>query len=306
VVAAGYWWGCSMMSGVRAKFVAVVGPTATGKTALSLHLAERFGGEIVCADSRTLYRGMDIGTAKPTAAEQARVRHHMLDVIDPGERLSAAAFKQLAVGAMADIASRGRLPLLVGGSGLYVDAVLFDYEFPSESEPALRARLEAMGDEDLLELLAAEDPEAYETVERTNRRRVIRAIETAGERRTRRTEMVPEALVLGTILNKEIVQHRVEQRVKKMLEEGFIREVEDIGEMYGWESAALEVIGYRAFKGYVLGTKTLEQATADFVRGDMALYKKQVTWFKRHEGIRWVQSAAEAEQLVADFGLRYT
>jgi tRNA dimethylallyltransferase len=285
----------------RAKFVAIVGPTATGKTALGIALAERFGGEIVCADSRTLYRGMDIGTAKPTSEEQARAPHHLINILDPGERLSAAAFKQLAEAAMADISARGRVPFLVGGSGLYADAVLFDYEFPSEADAEVRARLEEMADADLLELLLAEDPEAYERVDLANRRRVIRAIETAGERPVRAPEVLPEALVLGTMLSKEIVQKRVSERVEKMLGEGFIDEVRMIAETYGWESSALDIIGYRAFKEHVLGAKSLADAKADFVRGDMMLYKKQVTWFKRNPAIKWVDDTAEALDLAEAF-----
>ncbi len=289
----------------RVKFVAIVGPTATGKTDLALQLAQLFNGEVVCADSRTIYRGMDIGTAKPTAAERALVPHHLVDLVDPGERLSAAAFKQLAEAQIADIAARGKLPLLVGGSGLYVDAVLFDYEFPRVSDPNVHERLEAMSDIQLLELLLAKDPDGLERVDRANRRRVIRAIETVDEVRQRRTEVRPQTLVLGTTLNKEVVQQRVEQRIEKMLGEGFIDEVRVISEAYGWDSPAMEVIGYRAFKGLLLGTKTLEQAKADFASGDMALYKKQVTWFKRNLSIRWVVSAGEAEQLVREF-LSYT
>lgn len=283
------------------KFIAIVGPTATGKTDLALTLAERFGGEIVCADSRTIYREMDIGTAKPTAQERARVPHHLLDVIDPGERLSAAAFKLLAEAAIADITSRGRLPILVGGSGLYVDAVLYDYEFPPEADPVRRAQLELMSDEELLELLAAEDEAAFERVDKANRRRVIRAIETAHEDTSRAAQSIPQALVLGTMLSKEVVQKRVILRVEKMLEEGFIEEVRRIGDKYGWESSALDIIGYRAFKGLLLGTKTLDEAKVDFVRGDMALYKKQLTWFKRNPAIHWIENAAEAQALAAEF-----
>jgi len=135
------------------KFVAIVGPTATGKTGLAIALAQVFDGEVVCADSRTIYRGMDIGTAKPTADEQAQVPHHLLDIVDPGERLSAGEFKQLAETQINEISSRGKLPLLVGGSGLYVDAVIFDYEFPAAGNPDRRQKLEAMTDTQLHELL---------------------------------------------------------------------------------------------------------------------------------------------------------
>ncbi len=283
------------------KFVAIVGPTATGKTGLAISLAELFDGEVVCADSRTIYRGMDIGTAKPTAAEQALVPHHMLDIMDPGERLSAGEFKKLAESVINEIAGRGKLPLLVGGSGLYVDAVIFDYKFPAAGDPQRRQRLEAMTDAQLHELLLAKDPEAFDYVDRANRRRVIRAIETVGEARQRRSEVRPEVLVLGTTLNKEVVQKRIEHRIDKMLGEGFIDEVRVIGETYGWDSSALDVMGYRPFKGLLLGTKTLEQAKTECMYEHLSLFKKQVTWFKRNQSIHWVANADEAVPLVRVF-----
>jgi len=283
------------------KFVAIVGPTATGKTGLAIALAQEFNGEIVCADSRTIYRGMDIGTAKPTAEERALVPHHLLDIVDPGERLSSAEFKRLADTAINEIAGRGRLPILVGGSGLYVDAVLFAYEFGNEADPERRGELDILSDEQLRMMLAEVDAEAFARVDLGNRRRVIRAIETVGDAPSRRAEMIPQALVLGTTLNKEFVQKRIEKRIEKMLEEGIIREVRTIGETYGWESSALEVVGYRAFTGLVLGTKTLEQARADCLREHMAIFKKQVTWFKRHEGIKWTSDTRQAEGLVREF-----
>ena len=179
--------------------------------------------------------------------------------------------------------------------------MVFDYAFPGPADLERRERLEVMTDDELRELLAAEDPEAFEEVDLSNRRRVIRAIETAGQERFKRAEPRPETLLLGVTLSKEIVQKRIEHRIKQMLDEGFIREVEAIGEQYGWDSEALTVIGYRAFKDVVLGTKTMEEGVADFVRGDMALYKKQVTWFKRNKSIRWVENSAEAERLVEEF-----
>jgi tRNA dimethylallyltransferase len=286
---------------VKGAIIAIVGPTASGKTALALDLAEKFGGEIVCADSRTVYRGMDIGTAKPTPEEQARVRHHLLDLIDPGENLSAAAFKDLALAVMADIWSRGKIPFLVGGSGLYIDAILFDYQFPAEADPTRRMELESMSDEELLELLAAEDGEAFAQVDLANRRRVIRAIETAGQERSRTNEMSPRTLMLGLTMNKEIAQERISKRIEKMLEERFLDEVRQIGTTYGWGSEALSVIGYRAFREVALGKKSVADGTADFVRGDMALYKKQVTWFKRNKFIQWLEDPADAEGIVREF-----
>lgn len=283
------------------KLITILGPTASGKTDLALSLAKRFNGEIVCADSRTIYRGMDIGTAKPTAAERARIPHHLLDVVDPGERLSAGAFKTLAEAALNDIWSRGKVPFLVGGSGLYIDAVLFDYQFPKEADAERRARLEMMTDEELRELLAAEDPEAYERVDLANRRRVIRAIETAGQERARLHSVRRQTLVLGIAMNKEVVQKRIEIRVEKMLEKGLFEEVQKIGAEYGWQSEALNVIGYKEFKEVVLGAKSVKQAKADLVRSHLLLVKKQQTWFKRNPEIVWLEDVELADNLVRDF-----
>jgi tRNA dimethylallyltransferase len=297
-------YGCAMID-QNVKLVAIVGPTATGKSALAMYLAQVFGAEIICADSRTLYRGMDIGTAKPSKREQDEIPHHLIDILDPGERMSAAYFKQLAEAAISDIAARSHVPILVGGSGLYLDAVLFDYKFPSVANPAQRAQLEALSDQNLRELLAAEDAAAYEHIDLANRRRLIRAIETAGEKPMRNKHILDNVLVLGTFLSKEVVQKRIHDRIRKMLDEGFIHEVRVIGEKFGWDNEAFNVIGYRAFKDYVLKTKTLEDAVADFEAGDMALYKKQVTWFRRNPDIKWVAGEWEAEELVSKFLMRH-
>jgi tRNA dimethylallyltransferase len=221
--------------------------------------------------------------------------------VDPGESLSAAAFKQLAASAINDIWERGLTAYVVGGSGLYIDALLFDYQFPAEADPQVRARLEAMSNDELRELLAAEDPEAFERVDIANRRRVIRAIETAGQPRQRSENIRSDALLLGLSLNKDIAHQRITARVQKMLDKGFLAEVETIGRTYGWDSPALEVIGYRAFKEVVHGNKSVEDGAVDFVRGDMALYKKQLTWFKRNQHIQWLDSPADAGPLVAAF-----
>jgi tRNA dimethylallyltransferase len=283
------------------KFITILGPTATGKSSLAMELARTFGGEIICADSRTLFKGMDIGTAKPSAKDQALVPHHLIDVIDPGQYLGAAAFKNLALSTIEDISTRGAVPILVGGSGLYLDAVLYDYEFPTQVSSSQRHDLELQSDSELRSRLEFEDPAAFQNVDIKNRRRVIRALETIGLPKRRSSEVIPQALVLGTMMNKEVVQDRVQKRIKEMLDKGFIEEVRNIGEQYGWDSPALEVIGYRAFKGHVMGTKSLEEATADFVKGDMRLYKKQVTWFKRNSSIHWVDSFDQAHTLVENF-----
>lgn len=281
--------------------IAIVGVTASGKSDLAIELAEKFQGEIICADSRTVYRGMDIVTAKPSAEDRARVPHHLLDIADPGERVSAAEFQRLAYGAMEAIWAHGHLPILVGGSGLYVDSVLFDYNFPIIANEIMRAELESLNTEQLLERLKVEDPVGFATIDRGNRRRVIRAIETAGMPPSKDRQLRPHTLVLGIDANNEVIHSRIEARIQKMLNQGLIDEVRAMAESYGWDAEAMTGIGYRAFRGVVKGNKSVDEAVADFVRGDMMLVKKQRTWFRRNKSIRWLTSTDQAIGLVRQF-----
>lgn len=283
------------------KLIAVVGPTASGKSDLALTLAKKHGGEILCADSRTVYRGLDIGAAKPSEDDRRAVLHHLLDLVNPHETLSVAAFKQAAEQAAAEVDARGHVPFLVGGSGLYVDSVLYDYSFPPIADKVARAELESYSNHDLVERLKKLDPEAALLTDLANRRRVIRALETVGQPRLRRDSIRPNTLVLGITMNKEIIQKRIEQRIDKMLSQGFFEEVKRLGEQYGWDCEAMSGIGYRAFKEAANGGMTVEQAAQQFVRGDMRLVKKQLTWFKRNQSIHWVTDYAQAEEFVSTF-----
>jgi tRNA dimethylallyltransferase len=287
--------------------IAIVGPTASGKSELALNLAKKYGGEIICGDSRTVYRGMDIGTAKPSRDDQLEVRHHVLDVINPDQHLGVASFKRLAAAAETEILGRGNIPLLVGGSGMYVDAVMYDYIFPGASDPVMRKRMASIGTERLAEELALADPAAYDRIDLRNRRRLIRALETVGQVSSRRKVIREDSLMIGIALNKELARERITIRVNKMLEEGFIDEVRTIGDRYGWDGPAMNVIGYRAFRDVIAGSKSTEDAVADFIRGDLLLYKKQVTWFKRNPQIHWIDGEVqgESEHLVEAF-LKYT
>lgn len=288
------------MTTAKTPLIAIVGPTASGKSDLAMGLAERFNGEIICADSRTVYRGMDIGTAKPTAEDQKRIPHHLLDVINPDRKLSAAEFKRLALSAISDIGERGKVPFLVGGSGLYIDSVIYDYQFPSQADQQLRQELDGLSDADLRRRFDKTIGDT-DVIDTANRRRVIRAIETAGMPKTKRLGLRPDTLVLGLDMNKEVIQKRIEQRIEKMLERGFIDEVRQIGTTYGWNSEAMTGIGYRAFKDVVLGTKTAAEATLEFAQGDRRLVKKQRTWFRRNDDIHWLADPSAAEGLVEQF-----
>lgn len=246
--------------------VVIVGETASGKTALAIELAEKFNGEIVCADSRTVYKGIDIGTAKPTAEERARVPHHLLDVVDPDQPFTAADFKQRANEAIEDILSRGKLPIMVGGSGLYVDAVLFDYSFASSQA----ARSEV------------------------NPRHV--AEEEAGTK----ADMRQNTLVIGLAVPREALEHRITERVDAMVANGLVEETKRLIRDFP-ASKALDSTGYKALRGYIEGSKTLDEAKAEFVRNDLSLAKRQRTWFKRNESIIWTSNREEIVEIVTTF-----
>ena len=281
------------------KLVVILGPTASGKSDLGLELARRFNGEIIAADSRTVYRGMDIGTAKPTAEDQTKIPHWGLDLVEPGTPYNAAQFKTYAQAAIGDITGRGKLPIMVGGTGLYIDAVLYNYQFPTGDDTAKRAEYTAMETGNLLKLLEIHNPDKYAVIDRGNKRRIIRALENNQNNENKSATPRPQTLVLGLELNKDIIQSRIEQRAQKMLSKGIIDEVRHIGETFGWESEAMSGIIYRVFKTIAKtgenNPEIIQAALAEFIAGDKKLVKKQLTWFKRNPHITWL----EAEDPVA-------
>jgi len=285
----------------RLKLVVILGPTASGKTELALRLAEKHDGEIVCADSRSVYRHLDIGTAKPTVEEQTRVRHHLLDVIDPDERLSAGEFKQLAEESINDIWRRGKVPFLVGGSGLYIDAVIYDYDFPKAANLAVRAEFEQLDDDQLRESLRTLYPVIYKNTDVRNRRRLVRALELAGKTGDRRRSVRDNTLVLMPGLDKEIIKRRIVLRIDKMISEGLLDEVRYLGEHFGLDCEGFQIIEYRAFKDVVFGTKAIEEGKREAVKGDNMLLKKQLTWFRRNESAIKVMDFYEADRLASEF-----
>jgi len=279
--------------------VAIAGETASGKSALAMDLAEQFDGELVCADSWTVYRGFDIGTAKPTPADRAKIPHHLLDVADPAEGFSAAVFQRLAVAAIDDISARGKLPILVGGTGLYIDSVLYDYSFLPPSDPALRTELNALG---LEQLLTRADELELDTsgIDLRNKRRVIRLIENNGVRPTRQ-EMRSNTLVLGVRRPLDELRERIIARIDTMVDQGFVNEVRRLGETYGWDCEPMRAPGYRAFADYVQGKVSLDAAKERFRQNDLQLAKKQRTWFKRNSSIQWVDDRSYAVGLLTTF-----
>ena len=277
--------------------VVITGPTASGKTAVALDIARQINGEIICTDSRTVYKHMDIGTAKPSSAERLQIPHHLLDLIEPDEHLSVGEFQDLAEAAIENIWKRGHVPMMVGGSGLYLDSVLYSFDFPPAADSVVRSKYNDMTLDELVVELRRASPERSETIDLKNKRRVVRALETQAVGTGRRFDLLPGTLVIGMALNKDVARERIAKRVEIMLSQGFIEEVAYIGETYGWDCAAFNVIGYRAFAPVVKGLETIEVGTQQFIRGDMALYKKQMTWFKKNLDIEWVENPQAARAL---------
>jgi tRNA dimethylallyltransferase len=285
-----------LMQTTHAQFpplLAVVGPTAAGKTALALALAQALGGEIVSADSRQVYRYMDIGTAKPTPAERAAAPHHLIDVADPDDDFSLAAYQDLAYAAIVDIVARGRLPLLVGGTGQYLAAVLEGWQIPRVApQPELRERLEReaaeQGAEALHARLARVDPAAAAGILPSNVRRVIRALEvytvTGQPISAQQIKRPPpyRARTLWLTLPAEVLYARIDARVDAMVAVGLLDEVRGLVERgYGWELPAMSSLGYREFEPYFAGEATQAEAIQRLKFDTHAFARRQPNWFRR-------------------------
>jgi tRNA dimethylallyltransferase len=271
--------------------IAVVGETASGKSALALNIAERFNGEIICADSRTVYKGMDIGTAKPSQDEQAKAPHYLLDIVNPDESFNVSTFQSLAIQKIDEIAARNKLPILVGGTGLYVDSVLFNFAFRKRAEPELRAELEDLPTEELQERI--KDAGIDMPLNSQNRRHLIRSIETAGEI-SQKKDVRENTLVIGLSIPKEELEERIEQRVASMINNGLEAEVRSLSGQYGWDTEAMSAVGYREWQAYFEGTQTLEETKQLIVITTRQYAKRQRTWFKRNSYIHWFTDAASA------------
>ncbi len=268
--------------------VAVVGPTAVGKTAYAIRLAEAFDGEIVSADSRQVYRGMDIGTAKPTREEQARVRHHLLDLVNPGEPFTLSQYQHLAYAAIADIHARGKLPLLVGGSGLYVRAVLEGLSIPRVAPiPERRAALEREDGASLYTRLQQVDAQAAERIDPRNKRRVIRALEvceaTGRPISAQQTREAPDYALLriGLTLPRDELYERINARVDAMIAAGLVAEVERLmAAGYDLDTPSMSGLGYRQIALYVKGEVTLDEAVRLLKRDTRRFVHHQYSWFR--------------------------
>ncbi len=272
--------------------IAIVGPTASGKSALALRVAERLGGEIVSADSRQVYRGMDIGTAKPTADDRARVRHHLIDVADPGERYDVLRYQRDARAALGEVRARGHAALVVGGTGLYVRAVLDGLDLASlPHDPAVRVRLESENSATLHDRLRAIDPDAASRVDLRNRRRLVRYLEVAtivGGPVNRRRGASIAALRIGLRPSREVLVAAIERRVREMVAAGVLDETRAlVARGVDPRLPAMSAHGYVHWAAHLRGDIDLETATLLTARDVRAYSRRQMTWFRRDPAIMW-------------------
>ncbi len=288
----------------KPNIVCVVGPTASGKTAFAIELAKQRNGEIVSCDSMQIYKYMDIGTAKPTAKERAEVPHHMIDFADPNEDYSVAEFVSKARTCIDDIISRGKLPVLCGGTGLYIDSVVNQIEYPEGMrDDKYRAELweiaESEGNEVLHNMLREIDEIAAESIHPNNTKRVIRALEickTSGMTKTEADKLavatpIYEAEIIGLNMDRERLYERINRRVDIMMEEGLLDEVKRLAEMgIRRNSTAMQAIGYKELLLYIDGKCSLDEAVEKIKLESRRYAKRQLTWFRRNKEIVWIEN----------------
>jgi tRNA dimethylallyltransferase len=294
------------------RLLAVVGPTGVGKSRVALKLARDFSGEIVSADSRQIYRYMDIGTAKPSRQELSLIRHHLIDVVDPDADFSLAQYQQLAYEAIADIQKRGKLPVLVGGSGLYVWAVLEGLRIPKVApDLKLRRSLEGRGSSELYAELAKVDPVAAQKIDPRNVRRIIRALEVykgadvpVSQLRLK-TKPLYETLILGLTADRAELYRRIDLRVDEMIKTGLLNEVKVLQKKgYDFSLPAMSGIGYKQIGMHLRGELTLPEAVEQIKFETHRLVRHQYSWFRlKDDRIRWFDIGKEAQikTMVAEF-----
>lgn len=280
--------------------VVIVGETASGKSELAVQLAEAFAGEVIAADSWTVYKDFTIGTAKPDAATRNRVPHYLLDIADPLIGFSAAEYKRQALAVIADISRRHKLPILVGGTGLYVDSVLFDYSFLPPAAPEMREKLNALSIDELLRMIEESGYE-LEDIDVRNKRRLIRLIESNGLRPNRNEQVRSNTLAIGVRVEREELRARIAKRVDAMLTAGLEDEVGMLAKTYGWDVEPMKGIGYQEFYEYFNGSQTIDETRERIISSSLNLAKRQRTWFKRNKSIHWTSKQEEAVELITTF-----
>ena len=283
--------------------IVIVGQTASGKTDLAIKIARKHKGEIICADSRTIYKGMDIGTAKPSDEQRREIRHHLLDLIEPDQAYSASEFKDEAIECLKNIYSRDKLPIVVGGTGLYVDSLIYNFDFGKTPDPEYRSRLERLDIASLQKQVRKLGLKETD-INFKNKRHLIRALENGGLVRTRKP-LNKNTLLLGVLTNKDKLRLRIRERNEKMIKMGLEKEVRFLAGKYGWEAPGLNSIAYKEWKGYLAGTDNIDMVKENMFKNNWQYARRQKIWFKRDPNIRWFTSVDFLIRQVDQFLIQY-
>ena len=288
----------------KSKVIVICGPTASGKTALSIELAKKINGEIISCDSMQIYKYMDIGTAKPTPEEQKEVKHHLIDFVEPDQRYSVAEYKKDAEKSIEEILAKGKTPIIVGGTGLYVDSLIYGIEYPEiELDEEYRKQLEKEANENGLESLynrAKEiDSKAMEKISPNDKKRIIRVLEiykatgktkTEQEKESRAHEVKYDYKVFAIKMDREKLYERINQRVDMMIEKGLIEEVQNILKKYDKFPTAMQGLGYKEVVEYLEGKTTKEEMIEKIKMQTRRYAKRQITWFKKNKQTIWIEN----------------
>lgn len=301
------------------KLIVICGPTASGKTSWSLKLAKKYDGDIISADSRQIYKKMDIGTAKERGGWRTNflrrtlyiegIPHHLIDFLDPGKNFSVAEFRDKAVKYVKVAHFKGKIPFLVGGTGLYIHAVIDNLNIPRiPPNKKLRESLESKSNEELMIWLKELDPVTAETVDAHNNRRIIRALEVcilSGQpfsQQQLKGEPIFDVLQIAIDQPREVLYERINKRVDKQMKNGLLEEIKNLlKQKYSWDLPSMTGIGYKQFKDYFAGNISLEQSVENLKQANRNYAKRQLTWFKRDPRIHWVKTIEEADDLILKF-----
>ena len=293
------------------KLVVILGPTASGKSEMAIKLAKKFEGEIISADSRQIYKGLDIGTGKVTKKQRRDIPHYLLDVASPKRIFTVVQYRKLALKAIEKIFKKGKIPILCGGTGFYIQAVV-DGIFIPEVKPnwKLREELEKKTVQELFSQLKKLDPKRAKTIEKENKRRLIRALEIVKKigrvpilvpiLQRKKGELFFNTLQIGIKLSREKLREKITKRVQKMFKLGLEKEVKNLVKKYNW-IPPLQTIGYQEWQDYFEGKIDKNEVKKIIIQHTIQLTKRQITWFKRDKRINWVKNYQETEKLVKKF-----
>lgn len=302
----------------KSKLIVLIGPTAAGKTKLSIELAKRFNCEIISGDSMQIYKKMDIGTAKISPAEMEGIPHHLIDIKEPYESFSVAEFQQLVREKISSIQSRGKLAMIVGGTGLYIQSVIYDYHFadaPSDSDfrKMLEERAEAEGNEAIYQELVSIDPESAKKIHPNNLRRVIRALEIfhctgipmSRYQQKQRQELLYDTAVIGLTMDRSYLYERINKRVNEMLERGLLNEVKLLYDSGLRDCQSIQAIGYKELYKYLDGKVSYDAAVEELKKNSRNYAKRQLTWFRNKMDVKWfdmtrIQTEHEMEKKIEE------